>query len=233
MSQLTDAIEQAGPANVAALIANDPAWRVFNLLWTAPEEIVPVCNRMGWQTLDDLIAWVHAMTGAVGNVEAFEALIDPPLPGIDYWQLTNLQWRDIDQAMALQFTRRDDFFRDHSDASYRAPTKAQWDVIAAACPSHRRKHSGNDVFDCDEFARMAWGWLAQKGLGNLAAGYCATTAYRAGKMIGAHAVVLVVDNEKKCWVWEPQAGRLFAPQDAIKLGGYFLADEIRLTRAYF
>ncbi len=233
MSLLTDAIQAAGPANVAALIAKDPDFRVFNLLWNSPEELVPACERMGWQTLDDLIAWLHATNAAISNREAFEALIDPPVE-LDYWSIpTTLQWRDIDLAMATDFTRRDDFFRDHSDASYRAPTKAQWDVIAAACPSMRRKHSGNDVHDCDDFARHAWGWLAQKGLGNLAAGFCGTTAYRAGKMIGAHAAVLVVDNEKKCWVWEPQAGRLFAPQDAIKLGGYFLADEIRLTRAYF
>ena len=35
------------------------------------------------------------------------------------------------------------------------------------------------------------------------------------------------------WAWEPQNGKLYAPQDAIKLGGHFLADEIRLARAYF
>ena len=233
MTALTDAIQAAGPANVAAVIGNDPSWRVFNLLWNSPEEIIPACEKMGWKTLEDLIAWLHTTTNAVGNAQAFEALIDPPLPGIDYWQLPTIQWRDIDIAMATDFTRREDFFRDHSDASYRAPTKAQWDQIAAACPSMRRKHSGNDVHDCDDFARYAWGWLAHKGLGNLAAGFCSTTAYRSGNMIGGHAVLLVVDSSKKAWAWEPQNGKLYAPKDAIKLGGHLLADEIRLARAYF
>lgn len=76
MSALTDAIEQAGPASVAALIANDPACAGVQSAVDCPEEIAHACNRMGWQTLDEPGCMGARNDRAVGNVNLSDSVPD-------------------------------------------------------------------------------------------------------------------------------------------------------------
>lgn len=147
MSQLTDAIREVGPAAAAAAIASDPAWRVFNLLWATPEEIIPACDKMGWQTLEQLLAWVQTTASAIGDSVAFEALIDPPAP-VTTAGMKTTPWPPLHVAIHATGLLSADCLLHNSDGTYFLPTKVQWDQIAAACPSAKRKHSGTENMDC-------------------------------------------------------------------------------------
>ena len=230
MSELSDAIREAGPQTVARAIKDDPEWQVFNLLWSAPEEIAPACDKMGWQTLDELLAWVRSVNAAVSKQLAFVDLIDPIIP----FTLEGLPTTDmpvIHKAIVDQATVRDDFFIDQSDARYHLPTKSQWDMLAKACPINRRQWVA-ETMDCDDYARAFMGWLATKGLGNLAQGFCAITSYGAdGAMCGGHAVVLVMDNTYKLWFLDPQTARLYEVTYP-RLGGAIFAKSVKIARAF-
>lgn len=229
MSQLSDAIRQAGPEAVAAAITNDPAFAVFNLLWTEPQEIIPACEKMGWQTLEQVLAWVNATSSAIGNVSAFEQLVDAPAP-ITLAGLTKIAWPKLHESIHATGLLSSDCMLHNSDAQYHLPTKQQWDTIAAACPSKRRKWA-SEVHDCDDFVRMAMGWLASKGLGNLAHAFAATRNAMGTQIIGGHAVILVWDNTLTPWQWEPQTGTLH-PASHPKLGGNFLANRVEYARIF-
>lgn len=230
MSQLTDAIAQAGPDNVANAIRNDPSFAVFNLLWEQPGQIASACNTMGWQTLDELLAWLRATATAVGNTSAFATLVDPPAP-TTLAGMATAPWPELHKAIHATGLLATDCLLHNSDATYHLPTKAQWEAIAAACPSSRWKHSGSEDHDCDDFVRMALGWLSAKGLGNCAAATAATRHYWANSPTGGHAVVLVWDDTLTPWQWEPQAGTLH-PATFAKLGGNFLATRVEYARVF-
>lgn len=231
MSQLTDAIREAGIQTVARAIQDEPDFQVFNLLWSTPEELIPACDKMGWQTLDELLAWVQSVNAAVGKTSQFVQLIDPPvgmmLAGLPTVDMPTIHKAIVDQAMV-----RDDFFIDQSDATYCLPSKAQWEHLVAICPVTRRRWVAT-TFDCDDFANMFRGWLASNGLGNLAQGFCGITLYDLqGNLMGGHAVVLVMDDTHKLWFLDPQAGRLFEVTYP-RLGGFIFAKSVRIARAYF
>lgn len=231
MSQLTDAIREAGPQTVARAIKDDPEWQVFNLLWSAPEEIAPACDKMGWQTLDELLAWVRSVNAAVSNQLGFVDLIDPMIPftleGMPTTDMPTIHKAIVDQAMV-----RDDFFIDQSDAAYHLPTKAQWEQLARLCPISRRQWVA-EIGDCDDYARAFMGWLAAHGLGNLAQGFAAITMYDfGGSMVGGHAVVLVMDNTHKLWFLDPQTARLYEVSYP-RLGGAIFAKSVKIARAFF
>jgi len=230
MSQLTDAIREVGPAAAAAAIANDPTWRVFNLLWTTPEEIIPACDKMGWQTLDDLVSWLQRVNLAVGDAAAFEYLVDPPAPA-SIGGMKTIAWPKLHESIFATGLLSTDCLLHNSDGQYHLPTKVQWDAIAAACPTKRRKAAGGELYDCDDFVRAAQGWLAQKGLGNLAAAFAATRHYLGATATGGHAVVLVWDANLTPWQWEPQTGILH-PAAYPKLGGNFLAQRVEYARVF-
>lgn len=230
MSELTDAIRAAGPAAVADMLRNDPAWRVFNLLWEDPQEIIPAVERMGLTTLDAVVDWVQRVNAAVGNTAAFETLVDPAVP-VTRMGMHIIPWPRLHEAIHATGLLAADCFLHNSDAEYRLPTKAQWDAIAAACPAARRKHSRSDVHDCDDFVRHAMGWLASHGMGNLAHAFGGTRHYRGETLTGGHAIVLVWDSTLTPWQWEPQAGRLF-PADYAKLGGNIFATRVEYARIF-
>lgn len=231
MSALTDAIREAGPHAVARAIKDEPDFQVFNLLWNSPEELIPACDKMGWQTLDELLAWVRSVNAAVHNQLAFVDLIDPGVP----FSLEGMPTTDmptIHKAIVDQTQTRDDFFIDQSDAAYHLPTKAQWEMLARLCPVNRRAWVAN-TFDCDDQANMFRGWLAAKGLGNLAQGFCGLTMYDFnGAMIGGHAVVLVMDDTHKLWFLDPQTARLYEVTYP-KLGGAIFGKTVKIARALF
>lgn len=231
MSELTDAIRAAGPEAVAAGIAGDPTFRVFNLLWNSPEELIPACDRMGWQTLDELLAWVRGVNAAIGKTETFEELIDPQV-SMFLAHMPTVDMPTIHAAIVAQCKLREDFFIDQSDALYHLPTKSQWDFLAASCPIKRRKWTA-EVMDCDDFTNAFRGWLAGKGLGNLAQGFCGMTMYDyQDNLMGGHAVALVMDDTRKLWFLDPQPGKLFEVTNP-RLGGMIFAKSAKLARVYF
>lgn len=230
MSALTDAIAAADPYAVARTIKSDPDWQVFCLLWDAPEEIIPACDRMGWQTLDELLRWVQDGNAAIRNTQAFAELVDPRVP----FELegARVDMPVIHQAIVDQASTREDFFIDQSDRSYVLLTKQQWEQLAQLCPVRRRKWV-SETLDCDDYVNAFRGWLATKGFGNAAQGFCGLTMYDAtGSMIGGHAVVLVMDDTRKLWFLEPQNGRLYDVTYP-RLGGMIFAKSVRIARAYF
>lgn len=230
MSALTDAIQVAGPDNVAAAIRNDPAWAVFNLLWEQPGQIAPACEAMGWTTLEEVLAWVNATSAAIGDARSFSMLVDPEAPHT-YAAMKTVPWARLHEAIHATGLLAPDCQLHNSDGMYRLPTKQQWQDIASACPSKRWKHSGNDTFDCDDAVRMALGWLSAKGLGNCAAAFTATRHYLGTSVTGGHAVVLVWDDTLTPYQWEPQNGQLYAVTHP-KLGGNFLATRIEYARIF-
>ena len=231
MSQLTDAINAAGPHTVARAIKDDPAFQVFQLLFDTPEELIPACEKMGWQTLDELLAWVRGANDAIGNTAGFVDLVDPPVP-FGLAGLPKVGMPIIHQAIVDQGKTRDDFFIDQSDATYHLPSKAQWEILANLCPVTRRNWVA-DVFDCDDRVTAFRGWLATKGLGNLAQGFCSISMYDSlGNLTSGHAVVLVMDDTHKLWFLDPQPGRLFEVTYP-RLGGNIFAKTVKIARAYF
>lgn len=232
MSQLSEAIMASGRENVAKMLKENPMWRIFNMLWTTPEDIIPVCHAMGFETVEDLVTWAARVNAAMAETaQTFERLIDPPLD-VNLGLLPSIPFSAIHKAIAEQCLLREDFFIDHSDAAYRLPTKAQWEQIGKAFPARGRKWVAS-TFDCDDFTRAFVGWLSMRGLGNLAVAFCGITPYdAAGTLLGGHAVALVMDSDKKLWFLEPQDGKLYPPTYSI-LGGFFAAKTVKLARVYF
>lgn len=232
MTALTEAINAAGLTAVAATLTADPTWRIFNMLWTAPTDIIKVCNEMGFQTVEDAVGWAARVNAAMGTTaQTFERLIDPPLD-VNLGLLPSVPFAEIHKAIAEQCLLREDFFIEQSDANYRLPTKAQWQQIGKAFPMRGRKWIA-DVQDCDKFAKAFVGWLSMRGLGNMAVAFCGITPYdSAGTMLGGHAVALVMDSDKKLWFLDPQTGNLYEPTFAM-LGGFFAAKTVKLARVYF
>lgn len=230
MSQLTDYLQQTGLDTVAEVLRTaGPEWRVFNLLWSDPQELPAVCAGMGWQTVDDVNTWVQRVNEAIGNTQAFEELIDPAVP----YTTTGMKktpWHPLHVAIHATGTLASDCFLHNSDLEYFLPTKAQWEVIAALCPSKKLKHVG-EPHDCDDFARHALGWLAAKGLGNCASAFAGTRHYMNQFLLGGHALVLVWDDTLTPWQWEPQSGRLF-PATAPSTGPFPLATRVEYARIF-
>lgn len=230
MSALTDAINAAGPEQVAAAIKDDPAWAVFNLMWDQPSQIAPACDAMGWQTVDEVLAWVNATASAIGDARAFSLLVSPEAPA-SLVGMKKVAWLRLHEAIHATGLLASDCLLHNSDAEYHLPTKQQWEAIAQACPSKRWKHAGNDALDCDDHVRMALGWLSSKGLGNCAAAFTATRHLVGTQVTGGHAVVLVWDDTLTPWQWEPQRGTLH-PVTWPKLGGNFLAQRVEYARIF-
>lgn len=231
MSALTDAIREAGPDAVARVIAGDPDWRLFNLLWSTPEEIIPACDRMDWQTLDELVAWVQAVNAAMPNRAEFVELVDPAIPfTLDGMPTTDMP--TIHKAIVDQAKLTAEFRIDQSDNWYRKPKKAQWELLAQLCPINRRKWVA-ETGDCDDYARAFQGWLASHGLGNLVNGFCGLTHYDLfGNIVGGHACVLVMDDTGKLWNLDPQTARLYEVTNP-RIGGFLTAKSVRIARAFF
>lgn len=233
MSQLTDFIKSYGAQKAADYCRSDPSFAVFNLLWSDPEQLIPVCEKMGWQTLDELVQWVEHVNRAIGNTRAFIALINPSIP-IDYSTLEALTFQEIHALIVEQCNIRTDCFFDQSDSKYRLASKTDLEWLAANFP-HKTKKWAWDRHDCDDFARSFLGWLASNGLGNLAIGFCAQTHYRNSQLLGGHATLLCVDTTRKVWIIDPQTGIIAAPKSltAAKMGGFMLADSMQLARVLF
>ena len=186
---------------------------------------------MGWQTVQEVVAWVQSVNIAIHNQAAFVDLVDPivafKLEGLPKTDMPTIHKAIVDQAKT-----RDDFFIDQSDASYHLPTKAQWDHLASICPINRRKWVA-EIGDCDDYARAFMGWLAINSLGNLAHGFCSLTMYDfGGTLIGGHAVVLVMDDTKKMWFLDPQSARLYEVTYP-NLGGAIFGKTVKIARAFF
>jgi hypothetical protein len=106
-------------------------------------------------------------------------------------------------------------------------------VYDLTVPSGAFLSSSYLTHNCDDYVNAFRGWLATNGLGNTANGFCSLTMYdSAGNMMGGHAVVLVMDSDRKLWFLEPQNGKLYEPTYA-KLGGMFFATSVKIARAFF
>lgn len=231
MTALQDAIREAGPQAVAAMVRDNPDFRVFGLLFATPEELIAACDAMEWQTLDELLEWVRKVNAAIGNTATFVNLIDPPIP----FTLEGMQTVDmpvIHAAIAAQCMLTAEFRIDQSDKLYHLPSKAQWETLAQLCPISRRNWVA-EVGDCDDYVTAFRGWLSMHGLGNLAQGFGGLTMYDLfGGVCGGHAVVLVMDDTRKLWFLDPQPGKLFEVTFP-RLGGIITAKSVKVARAFF
>ena len=232
MSELTDFIKAYPPDRLAIDLRADPAFELLNLLWVSPKELAPMCDDMGWQTVDDVVAWVGGVSSAIGNTKEFISRVAPSVD-FDVHGMADIPWHDIHVALSLQTTLAADLKIHQSDAHYRLPTRAQWVELASKCPVSRRPHSRNELMDCDDFAKAFIGWLASIGLGNCAAGFVGTRHYRDALITGGHALVAVLDNTKTVWMIEPQTGVLHAPSESARLGGNWLANRLEVAIAIF
>ena len=192
---IADYIKQQGSQQVAKALSGDSYFAVFNLLWNSPDEILPACQRMNLVTTDDVLNWVNRVNVAVGDPKLFADAVDPDI-NLDIFSLPTIQWRDIHAAIAKDCKLADGYFLDHSDASYKLPTKEQWELIAKTCPSSRKRHTLTDTHDCEDFSKHFLGWLASKGLGNLACGQVVTLHYQGARVLGGHSVILAMDSDK-------------------------------------
>lgn len=231
MSELQDAIKVYGATNLARILRADPAFRILNLIWRTPDAIEQAFTRMGWTTTKQVTDWVGQMNVAVGNPEAFAALVAPevvldmsvmPVVGIDV----------IHKAIVEQAGIRSDFAINQSDGNYRLASKTQLEWLGSICPVRSRTWVA-ETMDCDDFANAFRGWLAHNGLGNLAQGFCGLTMYDwAGNIAGGHALVLVMDDTKKLWFLEPQNGKLYEVTYP-HLGNILFAKSVKIVLANF
>lgn len=229
MSELTDMITQTGAENVANIIKDDPNFRIFNLLWNDPKELIPVCNQMGFVTLTQLINWCNSVNVAIGNTVAFEDLIDPVV-NYSLSSFNKTAWNNLHVSIHATGLLSNDCILHNNDAEYYLPTKIQWQEILSKCPAKEYKWK-NEHLDCDDFVNIARGWLSAKGLGNTANAFVATRHYLNAVPTGGHAVLLVWDNTLTPWQFEPQNGLLYAVNYA-KLGGNNLANRIEYARVF-
>lgn len=231
MSQLTQTITAGIPEVLAPVVRAMPDLAVFNMAWSAPEELIPVCDALGFETLADLQAWVARVNTALGvSKDAFVKLCRPE-PGVSRDGLVIAPFSTIHQAISAQCVLRSDIFVEQFDAAFMLPTKTQWDTIAANSPMRRHdwRESRND---CDDRVKWFLGWLAEYGLGNFAAGFCGLTMYdSAGEIVGGHAVALVCDADHKVWFLEPADGKLYPPTTAT-LGG-IAGSTVKIARVWF
>ncbi len=211
MSELTDYIEQHGATVVAAQLRDSPDFRILNMMWKSPADLIPLADAMGWQTLADVSAWVTASL-SVRNPEQFikQALAPCSLTMQPYYYLP---WTYLDSAIAEQCVRATDFWRSNSDKFYRVPTLAQLQTIAQECWSHRFQ-GGGEEFDCDDFVNIARGWLSSNRMGDLSAGKCIIRLFAGTELLAGHAVLMALSRESTispmvCHWWEPQNGQTY------------------------
>lgn len=229
MTKLADAIHAAGADAVARALSADPAFAVFNLMWSESREIVPACDRMGLETTEAAVAWVGAVNQAIGRTSVFADLVEPSV-SIQLAGMAKVEWATLHKAMHDTGLLSSDCMLHNSDAQYHLPTVEQWATIAATAPSKRRKWR-SETLDCDDFVRIALGWLAGQGLGNTASAFAATRHFTGQSLTGGHAVVLVWDNNLTPWQWEPQTGAIH-PASHPKLGGNFLSSRVEYARIF-
>lgn len=231
---LLDLEKQFTPAKLAQELSNNPDFRVFNLLWTEPEQIFPMCKKMGWTTVEEVVTWVIEVNKAIGNTEVFERLIDPPLE-IDWNSLSYIEWPDVHKAIAEQSSIREDAQINQTDIRYKLASYEQLSLIAKTFYQTKKLKYITERNDCDDFVKALLGWLALKGLGNLCIGFAGTTSYYNDTVVGGHALGIAVDDTKTVWLIEPQSGYLHKPTDRIspKLGGFLTANSMKLARIYF
>lgn len=232
MNELEAFIAAYPPERLALELESDPAFAMFNLCWTEPQEIAPACAALGLATKEDALRFVIGLQDAVGAAgPAFVNQVDPRIP-VSYDSLAMVDWPVIHEAIAKQFKLHSSFRVDQSDRSYRLATHEQLMQIAALCPARRRRWAAERM-DCEDFTRAFLGWLAGKGFGNLAIGFCGYLAFDwFGALVGGHAVALAMDTDHRLWLIEPQNGQLY-PADYVKLGGFSAAARIELTRAIY
>lgn len=231
MTPLKDAITAFGADNLADALRANVDFGVLNLMWSDPQELIQDLDAMGFCTVEQVLEWVQNVNFALKNPAEFVRLVDPVVP-ITLAGMPTTDMPAIHKAIVSQAKVRADFFIDQSDATYRLPTKQQWETLAKLCPVSRRKWQA-ETMDCDDYVNAFRGWLATNGLGNTAQGFCSLTMYdNAGNMMGGHSVVLVMDSDRKLWFLEPQNGKLYEPTFA-KLGGMFFATSVKIARAYF
>lgn len=231
MTELESYIKQVGTNAVVAQISALPGWRLFNMMWKDPNDIIHVCNTMGFQTIEDVQAWVTA-TLQVPNAEQF-AKLSLATTSWSTYQFPTVSWIEMDGARHAQCASDSDYKRMNSDATYRIPTLTQLEQIAKDCWSYRWRHLGAEHLDCDDHVNIARGWLSANGLGNLAAGKAAIRPYLNDAVLGGHAVLLAYSREAVgaplvCHWWEPQNGMLY-PVTYAKLGGFFFANRVGLA----
>lgn len=216
-SELTDAIARTGAARVQADLQaagnTHAGWKLLNLLWPEPQMIAPAADALGLTTMAQAQQLADQLRDAVGmpRATALERLLNPALPGINLADLQRVEFTTIHRAVVAQTRQRADFAIHQSDRYYHLPTRAMLEQIAAAQPFTARQWT-EETQDCDDFARMFLGWLASKGLGNLAIGFAGLTYYGwGGEVLGGHAVAMAVDDTGAVWFIDPRVRGLHSP----------------------
>jgi len=237
-SEISDYIAAKTPAVVAAQLRelgqSHAGWRVFNMMWTTPNEILAAATSLGWSTRAQAESWVNRMRDTITMQEAgaIEARVYPRLD-FDLDAMPQVLYGFIHTQAAAQTLLRSDFFTDQSDRHYRLPSLAQLQRLADIQPFRTRQFA-SETMDCDDYVRAFLGWLAASGYGNLAIGHASITYYQNGTLLGGHAVALAVDDTGKVWFIDPQTRGLHDPMKSRTGGAQFWgATELKLARLYF
>ena len=107
---------------------------------------------------------------------------------------------------AIQQAFRTAIVPDQSDRTYRALTHAQ--IVALANAYRPRRAREDTVMDCDDYTRGYLGWLSENGYGNCSHGFLGYQAYDVfGRHLGAHAVTVSVDVDRRVWMVDHMPGR--------------------------
>lgn len=238
MTQLTDLISTYGPERLAKDLQANKDFRIFNLLWNEPSQIIPLVNSMGWQTVEDVVKWVNSINGAFGQeyrIRRFCELIEPEL-SFKTDNLPKSNFADIQQAVrnGCPIHPECDFLA--QDKDYVLLTQQQIAETAQKFRLQPRKYRA-EVLDCDDFTRLYRGWLSEVGLGNAAIGEVHTWYYQPGETSAstAHSMAIAVDASRKVWFVEPQNGSMFDPRgtNARFIGGNLTAAKYDVGRVVF
>jgi hypothetical protein len=231
---ISDYIAHYGADSVAATLRTQPAFAVFNLCWHAPADILPACNALGLATVEQAQAYALNLHNAIGNGAQFAALARPTVP-LDLDLMAGIRWTDIHAAVRATglLAPDNDLDINNGDRSYLMPTLAEWEALARAFPGRNRRHTGSgERHDCDDFTKEFLGWLSSLGYGNLSGGRCCLRMFDPVRVLGGHALVLIITADAGIRWLEPQGGIVY-PLTRTQLGGFMFATRVQIGELIF
>lgn len=235
-------IEQIGLRPAWQAVHADPRWAPLRPLCPAPAQLIPALRRLGLETASAVMAWVDAVSAAMGGKATDYAALAANRSRIDATTLTPVPWsggQGISDALAAQCLLRPDCKWTQSDAAYRPLTEAQLRAEIELCPVMYQSTFAQETDDCDDYATAALGWMAARGLGNCAIGRCAFQIFTFGAPGPGHAVIAAVTRDEGAgltvWFWEPQTNTLYRPKTpaAAQMTGQIFADQARVAELLF
>lgn len=201
----------------------NPKWKYFTGKCPKVEQMQPFIDRMKWQEVEQVTAWLDAVSAPIevvpfplfngstimynSNVPPYNELPDRPL--------------DIGGIIYSHFTVMPSAKVSHKDRLYSKLSYSDLVWLAEHQPSIAG--SNDEGRDCDNSVDAFMGWLSLQGISDAAIGRIDTQHYNYGNHLFAHACVVAIDDTNTPWIIDPANSREVVPHDYKYLTGYNVA----------